>query len=314
MHPAYSVIFFTTASGAGYGMLALMAILGAAGVLPADRWFGFVGLGVALGLITGGLLSSTFHLGHPERAWRAVTQWRSSWLAREGVMAILTYIPAGLFAIGWVFLEATTGFWGVMGVLAAIGAFLTIVCTSMIYRSLKTIHQWHNDWTIAGYVALGFASGAVALSFVAHLFGVAGPVVKALPLVLLPLAWAIKAGYWSFIDRTRSLSTANTATGLHGGEVRVVDWPHTQENYLQKEMGFQVARKHAVKLRGIAHMLAFAAPFILAVVSMALPNPLAGIAAFAGLASMAAGLLAERWLFFAEAKHTVTLFYGAQAA
>lgn len=314
MHPAYSVIFFTTASGAGYGMLALMAILGTAGVLPADRWFGFVGLGVALGLISGGLLSSTFHLGHPERAWRAVTQWRSSWLAREGVMAILTYVPAGLFAIGWVFLEATTGFWGVMGVLAALGAVLTIICTSMIYRSLKTIHQWHNDWTIAAYVVLGFASGAVALSFVAHLFGVAGPVVKALPLALLPAAWVVKTGYWSFIDRTRSLSTPNTATGLRGGEVRVVDWPHTQENYLQKEMGFQVARKHAVKLRGIAHLLAFALPFILAVVAMALPNPLAGIAALAGLASMAGGLLAERWLFFAEAKHTVTLFYGARAA
>lgn len=314
MHPAYSVIFFTTASGAGYGMLALMAILGTAGVLPADRWFGFVGLALALGLITAGLLSSTFHLGRPERAWRAVSQWRSSWLAREGVVAILTYIPAGLFGIGWVFLEQTSGFWGVMGVLAAIGAFLTIVCTSMIYRSLKPIHQWHNDWTIAGYVALGFASGAVALSFVAHLFGVAGPVVKALPVVLVPVAWVIKTGYWAFIDRTRSLSTPNTATGLRGGAVRSVDWPHTQENYLQKEMGFQVARKHAAKLRTIAHGLTFAVPLVFAVLTLVVPNPLAGIAAFVALASMAGGLLAERWLFFAEAKHTVTLFYGAAAA
>ncbi|MFA7429411.1 MAG: DmsC/YnfH family molybdoenzyme membrane anchor subunit [Rhodospirillaceae bacterium] len=314
MHPAYSVIFFTTASGAGYGMLALMAILGVSGVLPADRWLGFVGLALALGLITGGLLSSTFHLGRPERAWRAVSQWRSSWLAREGVMAILTYIPAGLFGIGWVFLGQTTGFWGVMGVLAAVGAFLTIVCTSMIYRSLKTIHQWHNDWTIAVYVALGVASGAVVLSFVAHLFGVAETVVKALPVVLLPIAWVIKAGYWAFIDRTRSLSTSNTATGLRGSPVRSVDWPHTQENYLQKEMGFQVARKHALKLRALAHLLIFAVPLGLAVLTLVVPNPLAGLAAFVAVTAMAAGLLAERWLFFAEAKHTVTLFYGAQAA
>lgn len=314
MHPAYSVIFFTTASGAGYGLLALMAILGVAGVLPADTWFGVVGLGLALGLISAGLLSSTFHLGHPERAWRAVTQWRSSWLAREGVAAILTYVPAGLFAIGWVFLGELQGFWGVMGVLAAVGALVTVVCTSMIYRSLKTIHQWHNDWTIVGYVVLGLASGAVALDFVAIAFDAAGPIVKALPVVLVPIAWAVKSGYWAFIDRTPSISTPNTATGLRGGEVRVVDWPHTQENYLLKEMGFAVARKHAAKLRTYAHLLAFLAPLLLCLLALMTSGVVAGLAAFVALACIAAGLVIERWLFFAEAKHTVTLFYGAQAA
>ncbi|MBT4940732.1 MAG: dimethyl sulfoxide reductase anchor subunit, partial [Rhodospirillaceae bacterium] len=101
MHPAYSVIFFTAASGAGYGLLGLMGVLNAGGYLPSDKWFGLTGFFLALGLITFGLLASTFHLGHPERAWRALTQWRSSWLSREGVLAVLTYVPAGLFAIGW---------------------------------------------------------------------------------------------------------------------------------------------------------------------------------------------------------------------
>ena len=94
MHPAYSVIFFTTASGAGYGLLALLAAFGSAGALPPERWLGIVGIVGALALITFGLLSSTFHLGNPQRAWRAFSQWRTSWLSREGVASTLTYLPA----------------------------------------------------------------------------------------------------------------------------------------------------------------------------------------------------------------------------
>ena len=107
MHPAYSVIVFTTLSGAGYGLLFLLSLLGASGLLPSERWFGVTGLGLAFVLITVGLLSSSLHLGHPERAWRAFSQWRSSWLSREAVVSLFTYLPSGLFAIGWVFFETT---------------------------------------------------------------------------------------------------------------------------------------------------------------------------------------------------------------
>jgi DMSO reductase anchor subunit len=117
LHPAISVIFFTTASGAGYGLLAVLGIAAPAGLLPTQSWLGLSGLGLALALISAGLLSSTFHLGHPERAWRAVSQWRSSWLSREGVVALATYVPAGLFAIGWVFLGTAGGIWALFGLL-----------------------------------------------------------------------------------------------------------------------------------------------------------------------------------------------------
>ncbi|MDH3582039.1 MAG: dimethyl sulfoxide reductase anchor subunit, partial [Hyphomicrobiales bacterium] len=105
MHPAYSVILLTTASGAGYGLLILLSLYGLLGFVPAGRWLGFAGFGVAFALITIGLLASTFHLGRPERAWRAFSQWRSSWLSREGVLATMTYVPTGLFALGWVLFE-----------------------------------------------------------------------------------------------------------------------------------------------------------------------------------------------------------------
>ncbi|MEM9784774.1 MAG: DmsC/YnfH family molybdoenzyme membrane anchor subunit, partial [Pseudomonadota bacterium] len=98
MHPAKSVILFTTASGAGYGLLIWLAIFSATGAIAPDRGFGLIAFTLSLGLVTGGLLSSTLHLGHPERAWRAMSQWRTSWLSREGVAALVTYAPALLFA------------------------------------------------------------------------------------------------------------------------------------------------------------------------------------------------------------------------
>ena len=101
MHPAYSVILFTTASGAGYGLLALLGLVGISHGEASSLAFGLTAMVIALGLITVGLLSSTFHLGHPERAWRAFSQWRSSWLSREGVAAVLTYVPALLFGLVW---------------------------------------------------------------------------------------------------------------------------------------------------------------------------------------------------------------------
>src|SRR5690349_6494896 len=139
MHPSYSVILFTTASGAGYGLLALLGLVGFNHGPASSLLFGATALVIALGLITLGLLSSTFHLGRPERAWRAFSQWRSSWLSREGVASVATYLPASLFAIGWVLFGSPGGPWAVFGLLAAAGALASIWCTAMIYRSLKTI-------------------------------------------------------------------------------------------------------------------------------------------------------------------------------
>src|ERR1043166_2862879 len=93
MHPAYSVILFTTASGAGYGLLIWLTAAAALNLVPRDPVLGFFGLGLAIALVTIGLLSSTLHLGRPKRAWRALSQWRSSWLSGGGVAAIATYAP-----------------------------------------------------------------------------------------------------------------------------------------------------------------------------------------------------------------------------
>lgn len=312
MHPALSVIVFTTLSGAGYGTLVLAGLLAPLGLLPSSGWFGLATLALALGLVTAGLLSSVFHLGRPERAWRAVSQARSSWLSREAVAALVTYVPAGLFGIGWVFLGETGGIVGVFGFLAAAMAVVTVYCTAMIYASLRPIHQWHNAWVVPGYLALALVTGALWLNALLHLRGEANPIVAIIAVIAIPLGVWVKERYWKFIDTTRAASTPATAIGLTGrGKVRPLDPPHTEENYLLKEMGFRIARKHALKLRRIALGLGFALPLVLTLFAALVPNPLAGAAALIAAAAATVGVLVERWLFFAEARHTVTLYYGA---
>jgi sulfite dehydrogenase (quinone) subunit SoeC len=315
MHPAFSVIFFTTASGAGYGLLALCGVLAPFGLLPEGTWFAVVTVGLAFALITAGLLSSTVHLGHPERAWRAMSQWRSSWLSREGVAALVTYVPAGIFGIAWVFLGRTDGVFAVCGFLTAAMAVVTVYCTGMIYASLKPVHQWHNDHVVPVYLALALMTGALWLNALLQLWSQPNAGVAILALLAIALATWLKDRYWRFIDTTTARSTPETAIGLFGrGRVRALDQPHTNQNYLLREMGFAVARKHAQKLRRIALVLSFAAPLVLTLVAALIGGPLGTLASVLAALSVMAGVLAERWLFFAEARHTVTLYYGASAA
>ncbi|BCH04818.1 dimethyl sulfoxide reductase anchor subunit [Mesorhizobium loti] len=310
MHPAFSVVFFTTATGAGYGLLALLGVLGGLQIVPADFWLGLVGLGLALGLIAAGLLSSTGHLGRPERGWRAFSQWRSSWLSREGVASVITFIPAGLFGLGWVFFGRTEGWVAIAGLLAAIGAIVTVCTTGMIYASLKPIAQWHSRYTLPAYLIFAAMTGSVLLNALLQGFGIGSTGVLVLSLLATLAGWGWKLATWRHNDRLEIPTTANTATGLAGGTVRSLEWPHTEENYLLKEMGFRIARKHSAKLRMLAQALAFALPVLLIAATFALPWPYAAVPSVLAAIVQFAGMLVERWLFFAEAKHTVTLYYG----
>jgi DMSO reductase anchor subunit len=312
MHPAFSVIFFTTVSGAGYGLLALMSLLATLDRLPADRWFGLAGLGLALTAVAVGLLSSTFHLGHPERAWRALSQWRSSWLSREGLIACITFVPAGLFALGWVLFGTHDGIWAAFGIATFFLSLATIACTAMIYASLKPIPCWSNGWTLPAYLTLGLMTAALWLNALALAFHLGGPLQARIALWLIVLGLAAKLGYWRHIDSTPPRSTAETATGLGSlGKVRLLEAPHSGENYLLREMGFRIARKHAIKLRRIAILLAFLLPLLSTLLLFVLPPAIDIVLAFLAAISAMAGVFVERWLFFAQARHAVTLYYGA---
>lgn len=314
MHPAPSVIAFTSLSGAGYGLLFLLSL----GSLlrfswALDRLLMGVGLAIALGLIAVGLLASTQHLRRPERARYALSQWRSSWLSREGVLALATFVPAGLLFLALPLLGYSGWFTQLCALLAGAGAVATVFATSMIYASLKPIRQWHHPLVPPLYLLLGLASGAMLLALLLS-FSAGGATTCLLAALLLAGAWALKRLYWHQIDGAPAFSTMESATGLGRiGKVRLLEPPHTEENYLLSEMGFRVARKHAAKLRLLAQGIALltCAMLILAAIvgggwwQLVLTLP----ASFMGLASV----LVERWLFFAEAKHSVTLYYGKAA-
>ncbi len=315
MHPAKSVIYFTVATGAGYGLMGWLAVFGVLGLVPADHAFGIAAFGLAFFLIVSGLLSSTGHLGRPERAWRALSQWRSSWLSREGVLAILSFGPTGLYALAWVLLGQNSGLVGIIGLVGAGLCMMTVFATSMIYASLKTIPGWSNRWVSIGYLVMSLMSGSVLMLVLQSTFtvGASGLIIK-IAIFFLALGGIIKLLYWHSLSTLPARSTATTATGLGGlganGQVRMVESPHSEDNFLLKEMGYKIARKHAHALKRLALVLGFIIPMALVATLAVLAPEYSLPVSLLAMVFVALGLATERWLFFAEAKHVVTLYYG----
>jgi len=288
MHPAPSVIVFTTLSGLGFGLLIWLGL----GLPAVTGWMAFAFFAIAYALAVGGLLASTFHLGHPERAWKAFSQWRSSWLSREGVCAVAALLVMAAYGAGLVVFGTRLAGLGWLGAVLSLG---TVFTTSMIYGQLKTVPRWNTPLTPALLVTISLAGGAL----------LAGQVSAAL--VLLPLAGLVQVAWWLRGDGAFAASGTDmtTATGLgHIGTVRAFEPPHTGTNYLLRELVFQVGRKHALKLRAIALGLGYVLPVALLLAPFS--HALALVAALSHLA----GIAASRWLFFAEAEHLVGLYYG----
>jgi len=308
VYPAYSIIIFTTLSGAGFGLMALIGLgIGGSGPHP------LAAPALAGGLVVAGLIASTSHLGHPERAWRALGQWRSSWLSREGVLTLAALLA---FAVHMAIIVYGHGGGMVSGLVVAVLALSTVYATAMIYASLATVAQWKTPLTPLVYIAFALAGGLLAGAALS-----AAGIAPSLPVILaamamLAIAWALKMAWWRRAATARSASTPETATGLGGfGAVRLLERPHWQENYLTREMGYRVARKHAARLKVIAMLAGAALPFLALLFAFAYPfSPLtAGILTLGFIAHLF-GVLVERWLFFAEAKHTMMLYYGAATA
>lgn len=314
MNPAFSVILFTTLSGTGFGLWFWLALRIALG----DRAEWFDGLGWVFGLIAGavlvgtGVLASLWHLGKPMRVWRAFSQWRSSWMSREGVFAVASLgVAVALVLVQSVFVELPNEPLA-MRVLAALLAPLCIAAvysTAMIYASLKPIPAWRHRLVAPGYLLFAAIGGGIAFGPYAgstldapNLIG-AGIVVGAIAL------WLLKRAYWRAIDRDPLPQSRGDAVGLPAREVSVFERPHTESNYLNREMGFVLARKHARKLRAIAVVLFALVPALCALPVWLLPHVETTLLLSVAAASFQLGAMVERWLFFAEAKHLVTLYY-----
>ena len=288
MHPSPSVIIFTALSGLGFGLLVFLGLKmpDVTGVLA------FIFFVIGFGLAVGGLISSTFHLGRPERSIKAFKQWRSSWLSREAIAAVFTLSVMAVYAIGRIFFNYDIR---ILGVVGAIMSIVTVFTTSMIYAQLKSIPRWNTKLTPAYFLSLSLAGGAL----------LAGQFKFCL--LLLLISGFIQLLVWIKGDRALALSgtTLESGTGLGTiGRVRAFEPPHTGTNYLLKEFVHIVGRKHSAKLRIIALILMIGTPILL--LSLSFSHFLAALAVISHIA----GLFISRWLFFAEAEHVVGLYYG----
>ncbi len=285
MHPAHSVILFTVLSGLGFGLLAHLAL----GLPAVAGLWALVAWALGYVLAVAGLVASTFHLRNPQRALLAFTQWRTSWLSREGWAAVAALVLLAPVALADVF------GWPVRWVFALPGAalcFAAVLCTGMIYAQIRAVPRWHWGMTPVLFLTFAATGGAV----------LAGQWWA--PWLCLAVAGLLLAVFLLGDRRFAAAGqTTGTATGL-AGQVTVFEWPHTGDNYLLREMIHMVGRRHATRLRWIAVLAAGVVPGL---VLWAFGGGMA--TAVAALLHLL-GALAARWLFFAEAEHVVGLYYG----
>ena len=321
MHPAFSVIFFTVLSGAGYGLWFWIGLRCMSGPHPSNfgAWAWIPAWALGFVLIVAGLLSSTAHLGKPLRSWRAFSQWRTSWLSREGVMAMVTFVPA-ILTLFFLYKDAPLPESMTLRVVAGLlclSSLYTIYCTAKIYHSLPTIPEWSNLYVTWSYLFAALASGGTlaALMIGAQM----QPAQLHMMIFFAPcilIFGIIKWLYWRDIDTSDSRPSLGSAVGLPDRDISIFERPNTEPNYLNKEMGYRVARKHATKLRNIALVLAVVAPLIgFGLVLMLakaghLFTATTGVVYAIAAACCITGMLVERWLFFAEARHTVDRYYN----
>ena len=301
MHPAPSIVLFTVLSGLGLGQMVWLGL----GLGPDDGLFRWLASALALGLAGAGGLFSTGHLGRRENAWRAFSQWRSSWLSREACLMVAAMAAFGLYAAIWCL--GGVRLWG-LGLAASALSAATIYSTAMIYAQLKTVPRWSVTPTPALFLVTGLTGGLLATGAVS---GLVGAVVAGW---WAALALAVAAGvavWWQTsaagAGRGSQGSSVESATGLgFMGRVRSFEAPHTGSNYLLREMAYEVGRRRAFELRRLGAVLGYLAPLVLALLGLILGGWLMALA----LAAHVAGMLALRWLFFAEAEHVQALYYG----
>lgn len=321
MNPALSVVFLTTLIGVGQGLfLALFTqqCFALFDLLPhQSSLFYACGSVVALAFTMTGLIASFFHLGRPERAWRSATQWRTSWLSREvivlpafmgilflygashlsGIDPVLVKLPGGLS------INATI----ILGIMGTIMAFALFVSTGMIYACLRFLQEWHSPLTVINFILLGCASGFTLATLYAAVLAPSQAVFfgwLALVLTLLGLLGR-SATLWRNA-RLRPKSTLQTAIGVKHPRIVQTSQGAMGGSFNTREFFHGKSATFVSRMKIGFLLFVFAVPLLLLTVNLSHASILLLSVAFV---SQYAGLLAERWYFFAEARHPQNLYY-----
>ncbi|WP_153098814.1 dimethyl sulfoxide reductase anchor subunit family protein [Paraburkholderia hayleyella] len=311
MRPAFSVVFLTTLSGAAQGLLIALVLVEAFSLMTAfdvPTAFYLAGSASALTLGLLGLLASFFHLGHPERAWRAVAMWRTSWLSRECLALPLFLALTCAYGVAhWLNWHGTL-LVGACGVLASLALF---VCSAMIYACLRFLQEWASPLTLMNFVLQGCASGCTLAAACAALF--APSLTRGLALGACVLTLAACAGRIAALVRNARLrpkSTLQSATGIKSGKIVQTSRGFTAGSFNTREFfhGQTPQMLQVVKFGFLG--AAFALPFALTGASaMAACSAMAPLLLCTACVIQYAGLVAERWFFFAEAQHPQNVYY-----
>ena len=306
MHPAFSILFFTTFAGSAQGLVVALALASLFGVPMAPGMVSDALL-VAELLLLAGLAASFLHLGRKTRAWRAVLMWRTSWMSRE-VIVLPAFI--GLVGLWWLAERAGVAapYGAVFPLLAIAGAIVLWYCTAMIYACLRFIEEWAHPLTIANFTLIGLASGLLLACALAALAGDTGMVAATGPsaLAITLAAWTVRVMALRRNAGIRHKSTLQSATGIQS------------PNLVQKSMGmsagafntrefFHGATQAAMQNARVGfQLLAFAVPALLMAWGISSHSAWPWVLA---VLVQAPGLIAERWVFFAQARHPQNLYY-----
>jgi DMSO reductase anchor subunit len=324
MRPDLSVLLLTTLIGAGQGLFVALfstELATAAGLVAAQdghRYYAHGSL-LALAFLLGGLIASFFHLGRPERAWRAAAKWRTSWLSREVIVLPALMATVFLYGVCHLLRSVGSGFAPgdgiavtmLLGFLGALLAFALFVCTAMIYACLPFLREWASPLTVVNYTLQGLASGftlaaafasAAAPDLVSRLAGVA--------FVLTALGLASRIASLARNAHLVPGSTLQTALGIREPRITQKSMGFMGGSFNTREFFHGTSASTLRRMQGTFIVAAFLAPLALLGACWAGASP-----PFARLAFVIqfVGLVAERWCFFAEARHSQNLYYQAVA-
>ena len=307
MRPQFSIIFFTTLAGMAQGLLFFLALINLEAPVFSASFISMLALPASFILLTLGLVASFFHLGHPERAWRAAMMWRTSWLSREVIA-----LPAVML------LTAMTFFYIQSGVVPAwlwaaviMGTLVLWICTAKIYQCIRFIQEWSHPSTLTNFILLGLSSGGLLLEFLLLVWNdpntpLGISLISGVNFILLFLALKLKLWIWRRNQKLKPKSNLASATGIKGMNIRQTSMGFMGGSFNTREFFHHQTDRVINNIRKVILLMVYVGPMLLLALNMSSPSAFQIALA---LLMHYLGLLAERWMFFAEANHPQNLYY-----
>ena len=307
MRPQFSIIFFTTLVGMAQGLLFFLALINLEAPVLSATFLINLALPVSFILLTLGLIASFFHLGHPERAWRAAMMWRTSWLSREVIA-----LPVVMLATALTFLYIKSGIAPTWLWAAVMMSTLALwICTAKIYQCIRFIQEWSHPSTLSNFILLGLSSGGLLLEFLLLVWNepntpIGISLISVVNFTALFLALNLKLWMWRRNQKLKPKSNLASATGIKGSNIRQTSMGFMGGSFNTREFFHHQTDRVISNIRKIILLMVYIGPMVL--LAFNLSSPSISQVAIALLVHYI-GLLAERWMFFAEANHPQNLYY-----